>query len=544
MKLLSVVIEESASCGGLLNGFEIYLRQPSEHQSVEFQPVCLIGPNGSGKSQFLQVLAEIFQCIWHACAPQEERRAVNSGLAFAIEYLVWPPVKRAPVHVRVSRGKRAQSTVVIETRADGDWRSHDVGDVRTRDLLPSRIIGYTSGENETLSLPFFTSRAGYAEEVTTRALPASRRNALESPIETAEPLEPRLMLIDYSTHLEVLVANLLLGTDRQRKALLSVAKLAALRSVRCVVQLASSSRKTRAGARGRPNRKGIQLTDELERYIEHLKSCSTCWDYESEREIYTFDYWCDEESRLAFASFFDSAFELYRALHKLALLNDLAISRPARKRFEHDVKEQRFAARLPEPPDEDKVFRFEQVTFRARGSERSVDYVSLSDGEHQFVEMLGVFAMIGERNVLFLLDEPESHFNPQWRIAFVSKLRSVATATGTRQGGADAAAQDALMTTHAPFVPCDLSRENVIIFERNNGKVIPRAPEIQTFGASFEEILEHCFRIEPPISELARTEIKQLMTSRDSRVIEAGVSRLGSSVEKVLLLDHLRSLKS
>ena len=129
-----------------------------------------------------------------------------------------------------------------------------------------------------------------------------------------------------------------------------------------------------------------------------------------DREIYTFDYWCDEETSEAFGSFFQSAFELYRALHKLALLNDLAISRAARRRFERDVTSQRFAARLPEPPDEDKVFRFEQVTFRADKSSRTVDYVSLSDGEHQLVEILGVFAMIKERNVLFLLDEPEFSF--------------------------------------------------------------------------------------------------------------------------------------
>lgn len=352
------------------------------------------------------------------------------------------------------------------------------------------------------------------------------------------------MLIDYSTHLEVLVSNLLLGSDEQRQTLLSVPNLSALRSVRCIIQLANTSRKTRSAIRGDAKRKGIQLTAELETYINTLRSCSTCWDYEPEREVYTFDYWCDSESRRAFASFFSSAFQLYRALHKLALLNDLAISRPARRRFERDVNRQRFAARLPEPPDEDKVFRFEQVTFQSKDGEHPVDYVSLSDGEHQFVEILGVFAMIGERNVLFLLDEPESHFNPQWRVAFMSRLRSVPTSAGTRESHGEASAEDVLMTTHAPFVPCDMPRENVVILERREGRVSPRAPEIQTFGASFDEILEHCFSVQPPISELARSEISGLMASRDPKEIEAAVSRLGTSVEKVLLLDHLRTLKS
>ncbi|MBO9582049.1 MAG: restriction system-associated AAA family ATPase [Sphingobium sp.] len=536
MKILSVEIGRSDRCGGILDGLELYLREEFSQDEVRFEPVCLIGRNGTGKSQFLQTLAEIFQTAWHACAPAEERQTPPPSQAFSLEYLIWPGGER--VHVRLSRSV-ADEAIDIETLVDGEWVAHLPSNPETAKLLPRRIIGYTSGENETLSVPFFASRSGYAQEVTNRAL---LNDAAAAPSDGGDPLEPRLMLIDYGTHLELLVANLLLGTVEQRSTLLEVAALDSLRSVRCVIQLASG--RTSASGRRQSGRKGVQLTDELETYIANLKACSTCWDYEEAREIYTFDYWCDAETSTAFRSFFDSAFELYRALHKLALLNDLAISRSARRRFERAVSSQRFAARLPEPPDEDKVFRFEQVTFRAGEEERIVDYVSLSDGEHQLVEILGVFAMIGESNVLFLLDEPESHFNPQWRVAFMDRLRSVPTADGPRSQSSSAAAQEVVLTTHAPFVPSDMPRENVVIFERVDGKVRPRAPEIETYGASFDQILEHCFRVEPPISDIARKEIQELMVSKDESKIEAAVPRLGASVEKVLLLDHLRKLKS
>jgi restriction system-associated AAA family ATPase len=541
MKLLSVEIDDISSCGGILNGLAMSLRYASRHQEPKFDPICLIGPNGAGKSQFLQALAEIFQSAWHACAPAEERQGGIASHAFTVEYLIWQDIGAPPVRVRLARSA-TDSAIVFETLDDGEWVRHSPLDPSTRSLLPTRVIGYTSGENETLSVPFFASRSGYAEEVRTRALP-TRPGAQLTLEATGDPLEPRLMLIDYATHLEVLVANLLLGTPAQRRVLLKVARLDSLRSVRCVIQL-NTTRKAAAGVRRQSRRKGIQLTDELESYIENLKACSTCWDYESDREVYTFDYWCDGETSVALGSFFESAFELYRALHKLALLNDLAISRAARRRFDRDMSTQRFAARLPEPPDEDKVFRFEQVTFRAADGDRTVDYVSLSDGEHQRVEILGVFAMIKESNVLFLLDEPESHFNPQWRVAFMSELRTVPTADGDRESVSDATAQEVLLTTHAPFVPSDMARENVVIFERVDGKIAPRSPDIQTFGASFEEILEHCFRIDPPISELAHAEIKQLIASDDVARIEAAIPKLGASVEKVHLLDHLRRLKS
>lgn len=537
MKLLSVEMGDSGRSGGILDGFQLFLRDGASDHAPTFEPLCLIGPNGAGKSQFLQALAEIFQSAWNVCAPLEERQRPASTQPFVVEYLI--AGSDGSMRVRLSR-MADDHHPKIERLTDGEWTECGPENPATRELLPSRIIGYTSGENETLSVPFFASRAGYAEQVAVRALP--RRATDSEPAETTDLLEPRLMLIDYGTHLELLVSNLLLGAAPQKAALLDVANLDSLRSVRCIVQLAGRGR-TMNRPRRVGGRKGVQLTDELETYVENLKACSTCWDYDEAHETYTFDYWCDDATVVAFRSFFGSAFELYRALHKLALLNDLAISRAARKRFERAITSQRFAARLPEPPDEDKVFRFEQVTFRAGGGAQTVDYVSLSDGEHQFVEILGVFAMIKEPNVLFLLDEPESHFNPQWRIAFMNRLRSIPTEDGARESGAAASAQEVLLTTHAPFVPSDMSREKVVIFERVDGRVTARAPEIETFGASFEQILEHCFRVEPPISEIARERIDALMASDDARAIEEALPSLGASVEKVILVDRLNSLK-
>ncbi len=46
----------------------------------------------------------------------------------------------------------------------------------------------------------------------------------------------------------------------------------------------------------------------------------------------------------------------------------------------------------------------------------------------------------------------------------------------------------------------------------------------------------------PPISQIAREEIKDLMGSEDSAVIREGIQRLGQSVEKVFLADRLRQV--
>jgi len=355
--------------------------------------------------------------------------------------------------------------------------------------------------------------------------------------------DTRLMLIDYGTHLEVLVANLLLGNDDQREALLQDAKLQDLHSFRCIIQLAHSvAPKLPVRKTTRSTRKGIQLTNELETYLDQLKRCATCYDYDEKTETYIFDYWINDQTKEAFHLFWETALDLYSALHKLAMLNDLAIPRKTRTRFQKDTKARKFASRLPEPQDEDKVFRFERVKFIARETGQEVDYVSLSDGEHQLGQILGTLCMLSFPNVLFLLDEPESHFNPDWRVKFISRILHLPTKHGDRRSDSEASQQECLLTTHSPFVPSDMPREKVFIFSKEDGKVVVRHPEIETFGTTFDTIIEECFGIRPPISQVPLDEIKDLMKSENPEAIKQGIQRLGHSVEKAFLADRLRQL--
>ena len=143
--------------------------------------------------------------------------------------------------------------------------------------------------------------------------------------------------------------------------------------------------------------------------------------------------------------------------------------------------------------------------------------------------------MIRDHNALFLMDEPESHFNPQWRVKFVKRLLGLPVERGE---------QDVLLTSHAPFLPADISREQVLIFKREYDKIEVRQPEIETYGANFDSILEHCFGVRPPISQRPKDEIDALMKSDDVELLTEAMDKLGSSVEKTFVADRLRSLKA
>jgi len=147
--------------------------------------------------------------------------------------------------------------------------------------------------------------------------------------------------------------------------------------------------------------------------------------------------------------------------------------------------------------------------------------------------------MVHHRNALFLLDEPESHFNPQWRVKFAERMGHV------RQISTNQSEQDVLLTTHAPFLPSDLHRESVRIFRREgDDRLRASMPDEETFGASFDRILDVCFGISPPISDVAKDAIDDMFKISDPVKLEEAISTLGDSNRKALLVGRLAKLRA
>jgi hypothetical protein len=232
MRLVHLEILEASSCGGLLDGFTVDLYRPANDSNQALRPLCLLGPNGSGKSQFLQVVAEIFQAAWHAHKPEEERAEANLGLLFKLAYETSEADSSKIQRVRISRTSETtpRGAVQMELHDGDDYKVvKDISSPEYGKHLPSSIVGYTSGDNETLSLPFSVSRSEYAEAVRNAAMP-------DAAPRTTVP-DNRLLLIDYGTHLEVLIANLMIGEPSLRSALIEHARLENLSSWRCIIQL-------------------------------------------------------------------------------------------------------------------------------------------------------------------------------------------------------------------------------------------------------------------------------------------------------------------
>jgi restriction system-associated AAA family ATPase len=203
---------------------------------------------------------------------------------------------------------------------------------------------------------------------------------------------------------------------------------------------------------------------------------------------------------------------------------------------------------FPKQDPNNLIFRIENVIIKKQNVRNPIKYKGLSDGEHQYLQVTGMLLMLEESGCLFLLDEPDTHFNPLWRSQLVSTMNKVITNT-TNEEIKKRRLQEIFITTHSPFVLSDLKKKNVYIFQKKNEVVYFKQSPIETYGASTSIILDEIFGKEDSISEMARSELNVLIESvKTLDDIKNAINRLnlefGESVEKFDFFSKLRKIKN
>ncbi|SKA01218.1 restriction system-associated AAA family ATPase [Sediminibacterium ginsengisoli] len=464
-------------------------------------PICLAGVNGSGKSKLLEVFSDIFYYLNGYCTSDSQPE--KTKIQFELEYVKESPKR---IHVKISQPEEEGFPQFEIITAKGILTVDDRLEAET--LLPKFVVGYTSGDNQTISKRFEETYIEYSDAVT---------NLSKNPDGTIVP-DTRLVFLDYKVNSFVLIANSIFRSTSQLQLISDkIAQWDSLESFRIIVQLKPRYK----------NRITIGLTPELNKYIGALKKCATCYHYDEENDKTILDFYINPNSRRLFKKYFDSPFHLYSALYKLDLLNDILLRREKR----NTIKEAEYPNQkhiYPQLSSEDKVFNVESVRVNLKGVKEDIDYYDLSDGEHQLIHIIGSLLMIEDPDVLFLLDEPETHFNPQWRSKFISTLNMIAH---TKK-------QDFFISTHSPFLLGDCSTEHVLIFK--GGKA--SKPKIQTYGVSMDKLLKEAFGVIPPMSEKSLSDIQDLQKSRSYTKIVDRIDDFGESLEKVYLFHRLNEL--
>lgn len=587
MKLLRLKITDPNGFRSLQAGFEYYFRTEWDLQEDHgFAPFVCAGRNGSGKSNLLEVLAAIFyhlECIDLDQKPdsfdyeeQTNPKGFRSNQAipdgFEIEYLTQVPedfktyfaTEDAQVHIKIAKLPEQAPEWFYWHPNLNDW-DHLPEVPASRDLrkklLPDYILGYSSGENEILSLPFFKMRFVQFDEYW---------EALKQQLPYPGRPESRMVYLDSGFSQAILLCNLLYQDEATLRQFWADVGIASLRTFRIVIQRSIEIDITQIPAFGSQNESQQQSIEEIvrthpalegvennmgtDRYrvslvhlldgdedsgsiIDRFKRCATCWFLDPATDTLYLDYYVNEATRQAFAKNFGfevngSPIELFQAFQVLLTLNLYAVS-DSLKADLYQSNSLYVSENVPTLAASDRIIRFKDFRLTKTDMTEPVLLESFSDGEHQLLHTLGLCLLFKNTNSLFLLDEPETHFNPDWRANFITRLYQTFHGADTHE---------MLITTHTPFLISDSKPEKVLVFNKTNGVVFVSHPDYNTLGASINKITMNTFDKRETIGGHAQ-EILETFRARSTntdedkdQLIREINQQLGDSVEKMLLI--------
>lgn len=530
--------------------FTLQFRQNNYYPDDNKEPICMVGLNGSGKSNSLELLSELFYYLeLQTIATDKALEAINdryAALDFELSYEIspykWrntlnksreslPFVESAAITVWCS--KKAQEALRIEIRDKENTTSIALRSYLWPEVLPNKVIGYSSGQNELISNPFIKLDYHYFDEFV--------KSTSEKNYETNTEVN-RMFFMDYESNELIVLANYLFDesvtTKKRDKAdVNSKLGIEGLHSFSLRLQFRNYDGKS------------IAFPSELNLAIEKLKQCATAWtdnelQVKNQRDrVIELSYYVDAAVKKAFRNVFKTAFELFRVLYLLRLMNIHSISPSARNRIKDAPQGANLSDWIPRPEMDKLVFKVHSICFRKKNVAKPVRYKQLSDGEHQLLHIMGTLNIMKENDVLFLLDEPETHFNPEWRAKMVRLMME------TNQD--EDLEQDHFITSHSPFIISDCKPTNVYLFHRKDGQLkVQTAHErrLNTFGTSVNILTEEVFNKNESQGEYAGIVIDELMnrkykTLEDINKAKEDARMLGDSVEKTLLFRKLLMLE-
>jgi restriction system-associated AAA family ATPase len=550
-------------------GFEVnFLREWDYDKAYEFNPYCLVGRNGSGKSNILEALASIFyhlESLYLNYRPddfdydeEENPNGYQSEKsfpdAFELEYFFPQPTSMTKddedkssiqkrlglAHISVTKkvNQRPEIYWLNREELDPSNNKNQLTRVEARSFLPNRVLAYSSGDNEILSLPFFKMRFVHYDEYVDR---------LTKGLDYSIDPEGRLMYLDNQFSQAILLSNYLLQEAHIFKPFKEELGFEYVKKFRIIIRknhflevddeyFQSLSPEDRADE----SKTQLELTSKLSKAIERLERCTTSKYFNNQTKELFLDYWVNEATREAFKYHFGDALTLFQTFQILLTLNLYDVKHETKKEIyqSQDLHVNETIALLS---SEDQIMRFENFVVKKEGVEELIYSKALSDGEHQFLHALGLCLLFKDQPNLFFLDEPGTHFNPDWRAKFISSLRACFEAD---QSGS--IMREMLITSHSPFIVSDCQSEYVLVFEKDEktNKLKYDRPDFKTFGASVNQLTMRLFEKKETIGGYAMKKLKELETRFEdgedgSVIIKEANKELGDSVEKIVLINKI-----
>ena len=463
---------------------------------------ALIGQNGTGKSNLIEALITIFRNI---DLDLDSETLDKQPLDYTLEY----EIRGHIVRIQADTAKQKRPYVWV----DGDRVSQDYlirnapgDDRRGPRLLPSHVFAYYSGRNERIETLFQEHQRRFnrrQEVVAEEVLPArllSNFTGSEADIRAIEEAKRR-----EDSRLRTL------GDDRLRRLFYCRGGHSQLVLLACLLEDDPVFQKVL---------KNLHI-ESLESALFVLKEPFKLRDKRSrgkfeEQEINEGDprFWYARGNVVSV--FLDKLWEV--AWAPIAQEVDKQIdfrgrTEKQRQLYLYVPSQEKLRQLGQEMGGADGFFRYAEgayigdlieevrITVKKRDEHGGkVSFTQLSEGELQMLTVLGLMRITRDDHCLFLLDEPDTHLNPIWKLRYFDDIEGVLG--DARTGGFDSTAFDdsafdistgqsqILITTHDPMMVGNLKREQVHILHREGNGTVVRTPHEHPQGMGVAGLLK------------------------------------------------------
>jgi predicted ATPase len=431
---------------------------------------ALIGQNGTGKSNLIEALITIFRNI------DLDR---DASFDFELEY----SIRGHAVSIIADTQKQRRPFVWVDGKAESQGYI-----LRNRDLLPSHVFAYYSGRNERIEELFreHQQRFNRRQEITAEeVLPEQLlRNfsATEADIRAIEEVrkreetktlrqfgDDRLRRLFYCRggHSQLVLLACLLSDDPIFKKVLSNLHIEALESALFVLKQPYRLRAPKDDdlTYGDPRfwyARGNVVTEFLD------KLWQVAWAPVEDETTKLIDFRGRREKQRQLYLYVPSQ-------EKLRILGELVGTPSGFFRYAE-------GAYIGDLIDEVRI------TVKKRDEDGGkVSFTQLSEGELQMLTVLGLMRITGEDHCLFLLDEPDTHLNPIWKLRYFDDIENVLS---PREGSLVQGESQILITTHDPIMVGSLKREQVHILRREDNRIVVDVPDVHPQGMGVTGLLK------------------------------------------------------